>query len=183
MERSGTTRKLSPKFKRVLKDCEIPGKITNPGTGGGEQIQFGPFQFVRRRVLSAVYSKALDIDQDGEYMPWTDLPVHAAAQTYREMVSKEQYDYLYEPKDPKKYNMPKLKGNFSRAMRNQGVLAFRFIDHIDGKPLITGSEWIKDELIYYDQTGTQKPQSSPSPWDQSHCFWIPRFTPGKSQSA
>jgi len=108
--------------------------------------------------LAAVYSKALDIDQDGEYMPWTDLPVHVAAQIYREMVAKEQYDYLYEPKDPKKYNMPTLKGNFSRAMRNQGLLSFRFIDHMDGKQLVTGSEWIKDDLIYYDPRELKNPK-------------------------
>jgi hypothetical protein len=74
------------------------------------------------------------------------------------MVSKEQYDYLYEPRDPRKYNMPKLKGNFSRAMRNQGILAYRFIDNIDGKSIVTDSEWIKDDLIYYDQRELKNPK-------------------------
>jgi hypothetical protein len=150
--------KFIEEISSVLKETNIPGEIGDSGSGGGEKIRVGPFQFIRRRVLAAVYSKALDIDQDGEYMPWTDLPVHVAAQTYREMVAKEQYDYLYEPKDPKKYNMPKLKGNFSRAMRNQGLLSFRFVDHIDGKQLATGSEWIKDDLIYYDPRELKNPK-------------------------
>jgi len=145
-----------------LENCKVPPKMIDPGSGGGEKIQVGPFQFIRRRVLAAIYSKALDVDQEGEYMPWTDLPVHAAAQTYRELVSREQYDYLYEPKDPKKFNLPVLKGNFSgnfsRTMRNKGILAFRFIDHMDGKPLVTGSEWANDELIFYEPRELKNPK-------------------------
>jgi hypothetical protein len=139
-------------------DCSIPPRMINPGSSGGEQIRIGPFQFVRRRVLAAIYSKALDLDQEGEYMPWTDLPVHAAAQTFRDLVSREQYDYLYEPKDAHKFNMPKLKANFSRRMRNQGVLAFRFIDHIDGVPLNTGSEFVENELIRYESRELKGPK-------------------------
>jgi hypothetical protein len=145
-------------ISEILQACKIPTKILDPGTKGVDQIRVGPFQFVRRRVLAAIYSKALDIDQAGEYMPWTDLPVHAAAQTYRDLISKEQYDYLYEPKDPIKYNLPKLRGNFFRAMRNQGVLAFRFVDHCDGKPLHIGSEWANDELIYYQSRELKNPK-------------------------
>ena len=145
----------------IIQGCPFPQKILVPGSDGGEQIRVGPFQFLRRRVLAAVYSKALDLDreqEDDDYMPWSDLPVHAAAQTFRDLVAKEQYDYLYEPKDAHKFNMPKLKGNFSFRMRNQGVLSFRFIDHINGAPLKPGSEWDNSELIRYEPRELKSPK-------------------------
>jgi hypothetical protein len=43
-------------------------------------------------------------------------------------------------------------------MRNQGILSFRFVDHIDGKPLATGSEWANDELIYYQPRELKNPK-------------------------
>jgi len=161
LETNGEVRyynKSLDQIQDILKNCKYPERIPNLGGQGGKEIRVGPFQFVRRRVLAAIYSQALDVDQDGEYMSWTNLPVHVAAQTFRDMVSKEQYDYLYEPKDPYNYNMPKLKGNFSRTMRNQGVLAFRFIDHRDGEPLTTGSEWADEELIYYQSRELKNPK-------------------------
>ena len=47
---------------------------------------------------------------------------------------KEQYDNLYQPNNPNQYNIPKLKGNLARAVRNQGILAFRFIERFDAEP-------------------------------------------------
>jgi len=141
----------------IIDECPFSPELIRSASGD-PQIRVGPFQFVRRRVLAAVYSKALDIDQEGEYMPWTNLPVHAAAQTFRDLVAKEQYDYLYEPKDTHKFNIPKLKSNFSRRMRNQGVLSFRFVDHIDGEPLTPGSAWLDEELVRYDDQELKTPK-------------------------
>jgi hypothetical protein len=74
------------------------------------------------------------------------------------MVSREQYDYLYQIDDPAKFNLPKLKGNFSRKVRNQGVLAFRFVDHIDGEPLEANQELESEQLRYYEQRELKTPK-------------------------
>jgi hypothetical protein len=43
-------------------------------------------------------------------------------------------------------------------MVNQGILSFRFIDHVDGKALNMGSEWSNDELIYYEPRELKNPK-------------------------
>ncbi len=139
--------------------CQIPARLLFKAPP--KQIKVGPYLFDRKRVLAAVYSEALDLDRaegESEHMPWTNLPVHVAAQTFRDMVAREQYDYLYQPKDPHKFNMPKLKGNFSRAVRNQGVLAFRFVDHVDGLPLEEGDELAQGQLQFYEKRELKNPK-------------------------
>jgi hypothetical protein len=151
-------KKSLDQIQAILENCKFPQSILYPGSESGENVRFGPFVFVRKRVLAAIYSKALEIDQEGEYMPWTNLPVHATAQTFRNLVAKEQYDYLFEPKDAHKFNIPKLKANLSAKMRNQGVLAYRFVDQVDGKSLAIGKEWSEDELIFYEPKELENPK-------------------------
>ncbi len=147
------------KILQKLKTCQIPEKllITKPP----KQTMVGPYLFDRQRVVAAVYSEAQDKDRaefEPEQMHWTQLPVHVAAQTFRDMVSREQYDYLYQLNDPDKFNLPKLKANLRRVVRNQGVLAFRFVEHINGLPLELGDELEPDELIYYTNREFKNPK-------------------------
>ena len=147
------------KIQKQLDSCPISGQavITLPT----KQKKIGPYLFDRKRVVAAVYSEAKDQDREefeDEQMHWTKLPVHVAAQTFRDLVSKEQYDYLYQPNDPHKFNLPKLKANLRIAVRNQGVLSFRFVDHIDGLPLEALNELEPDELVYYDKRELENPK-------------------------
>ncbi len=138
------------KIKNCLVSCKLPTPplfATRP-----KPTNIGPYLFDPKRVIAAVYSEAQDQDRvegEAEQMHWTNLPVHVAAQLFRDLVSKEQYNYLYQPNDPDKFNLPKLKGNLRRAVRNQGVLAFRFVDHVDGLPLKSDDELEPEKLVYY----------------------------------
>ena len=114
-----------------------------------KDARVGPFSLFPKRVLAAVYSRALDRDLENQFMPWTDLPVHVAAQTYRDLVSKEYYDHLYQPDNENSFNLPALKSLMRIKMRNQGVLAFRFNDHIEGRPLEKDDRMPLDDLIRY----------------------------------
>jgi len=146
-------------IRSYLAGCTIPGSLMF--TREERQVRVGPFLFDRKRVLAAVYSDALDINRvagEDKHMHWTKLPVHVAAQIFRDLVSREQYDYLYQPKATSTYNMPKLKANLSRAVRNQGVLAFRFVDHMDGEAFQLGKTMDPDELQYYDKRDLKTPK-------------------------
>lgn len=159
---NGEVQKYQEQISQILtelENCQIPERLLYKSAPKQENV--GPYLFDRKRVLAAVYSEALDLDRvegEAEHMPWTNLPVHVAAQTFRDMVSREQYDYLYQPKDPNKFNIPILKGNFSREVRNQGVLAFRFVDHIDGLPLKPGDELEPEQLLYYKNRELKNPK-------------------------
>jgi hypothetical protein len=91
-------------------------------------------------------------------MPWTDLPVHVAAQTYRDLVSREYYDHLYQPNDAGQFNLPKLKGMMRIKMRNQGILAFRFIDHFDSRSLEENTQIPLNNLIHYNVQELKTPK-------------------------
>lgn len=146
-------------IQKRLEACQIPEKllITVPP----KQTKIGPYIFDRNRILSAVYSEAQDkdrLEEEDERMHWSILPVHVAAQIFRDLVSKEQYDYLYQPGEPNKFNLPKLKANLSRAVRNQGVLAFRYLDHIEGMPLTSGDELEPEKLFYLNNRQLKNPK-------------------------
>ena len=144
----------------LLDRCRFPDRLLKPSRSDSQRKQVGPFHLDEQRVLAAIYSQALDRNRgdDGEHMPWTELPVHVAVQIFRDIVSREQYDHLYMLGDPNRYNLPMLKNNLRVRMRNQGVLAFRFVDQVDGKTLEKGSEWDDDELVYYPEQELRTPK-------------------------
>lgn len=95
-----------------------------------------PFVFNRTRVFSALASKAIDVKGKEKYMRWDTLPNSVAVDIFREMLNKQAYDHLYEePGNPKEFPLPELKNQFRTAIRNLGVLSFRYIERVDGKPL------------------------------------------------
>jgi hypothetical protein len=123
--------------------------------------QVGPFLFDRDRVLAAVYSEALNVDRFAEeeaHLPWSDLPAHVAVQIYRDMISREQFDHLYEPNNPNSYNIPKLKGNLSRAVRNQGVLAYRYTERFDAQTLQENDSIRQQDKVQYQQQDLTNPK-------------------------
>ena len=142
---------LIRELQGIIEKSSFPGEMLNNEECSQNTDDIRPFRLNHRRVLSAIYSRALDHDfsLEDKHMPWTDLPIHVAAQTFRDMVLKEQYDYLFEPKDPTRYRLPVLQGNFIKKMRNQGILAFRFVDSIDGEPIKKEAEWNENNLVYY----------------------------------
>jgi hypothetical protein len=60
------------------------------------------------------------------------------------MINHEMYDRLFEPTDPSQFPILELRGLFLRRMRNQGVLAYRFVERIDGKRFRPDQIWVEN---------------------------------------
>jgi hypothetical protein len=116
-----------------------------PGEKIYESSQTGPFLFDAHRVFDAIASKPYDVDER-EIKEWTELPAHAAAGLFRNLVSQEYYDNLYKPSDPQEYPISELKQRFSKHMRNQGVLAYQYFENSDGSPIQVGQDWVVGEM-------------------------------------
>jgi len=102
-----------------------------------------PFTVDPARVFAAVYSQAQDVEED-KRVDWTELPAHAAVEVFRNLLSQEFYDHLYEPMDPVDYPLQILKSNLSKKVRNLGVLSYQYIERRDWKQFIIGQhvdEW------------------------------------------
>jgi hypothetical protein len=71
-----------------------------------------------------------------------------AADIYRNLLAEQEYDNLYRPTDPADYPIRNLKQRFARLVRNQGILAFQYVERVDGKDIR-----IKDKLRDEDLRG------------------------------
>lgn len=105
-----------------------------------------PFYVDPQRVFAAVSSRA-QTGNEGEPLEWNSLPAIAATEIFRDMLSGEKYDYLYQPEHPSQYPVKELKTRFDKKVRNLGVLSFQFVQRKDGSPLKKGDTWNPDELI------------------------------------
>jgi hypothetical protein len=112
------------------------------------QPSTSPFLFDPQRVFAAIYAATHD-SEENEYKEWSELPTHIATEIFRKKLNQEVYDHLYRPEDRDKYPLFDLKRNFANAVRNQGVLAYQFIESYDGQPLEEGQEWEKGHLAYF----------------------------------
>jgi hypothetical protein len=149
-ERIKEIRNLLREIGRTRKSREQSGKVEEQWTG--------PFLFNRKRVFSAIYSEAQDAQNQDETMPWSDLPAHAAAQTLRNILAKEIYDYIYEPGKPDEFNLYQLKSNLANALKNQGIMAHRFVEGPQGQPLFEGQKWREGELKFYSKVEFKTPK-------------------------
>ncbi len=135
-------------------------------------VVVSPFEFDRERIFSAVFAKALEPGTN-KIRDWDMLPGDVGVQTFRDLLNKISYDQLYQfdvdnPEaklnpDPEKqrnfsYNLPKIKGQFSTRMRNQGILAFRFVARQDGSPLQPNDLWDENLLSVLPVQQLQNPK-------------------------
>lgn len=80
------------------------------------------------RIFAAVFSEARD--EKGKLIPWTDLPVRVAAGYFREMLTKINYDQLYNVGgEQEEFPIPRYKTQLKFLMRNNGILSFRLVFH------------------------------------------------------
>ncbi|HVN53106.1 MAG TPA: hypothetical protein VMT46_02155 [Anaerolineaceae bacterium] len=122
-----------------------------------------PFEYNPARVFAAVYSQARDAQQ-GDLSPWQELPPLVALDIFRELLSHEDYDHLYETPRPasaenmydqalrpppdrpiytagapgEAFPLRGLQYRFRLAVRNQGILGFQYIEDSRGLELQTG---------------------------------------------
>ncbi len=121
------------KYKKFQEDVNPPAKTF-------DRSQTGPYLFDEHRVFDAVVSKPYDVD-DREIKEWTELPAHVAAGIFRNLVNREYYDNLYKPSDQKEYPILELKQQFTVKMRNQGILAFQYVENRDGSQIHVDQVW------------------------------------------
>ncbi len=81
--------------------------------------------FNKERVFAAVFAQARNNSQ--EILSWTDLPARVAVDFYREILLQTNYDDLYDIKRSGSLPLGQYKRKLRLAMRNNGILSYRFI--------------------------------------------------------
>lgn len=92
--------------------------------------------FNEERVFNAVFSEARG--DENELMSWVQLPPHVAVDIFRELLSKYNYDQLYQPEEQPDFPIPVLRGQFRTHVRNTGLLSYRLVFHKTRKPFTPG---------------------------------------------
>lgn len=101
-----------------------------------------------QRILSA-YSAIPSSQPVQPALDWSDLPLQICIDLFREFIASIPYQAIYSPHHPVTHSLSELKSQFSKRMRNQGVLAFQFVQRKDNHPIHVGDEWEVAELIFY----------------------------------
>jgi hypothetical protein len=65
------------------------------------------------------------------------------------MLVQENYDSLYMPKDSEDFPLARMRGIFSKNVRNLGILAYQYIKRKDGQPLEEGQVWDEELLSFF----------------------------------
>jgi hypothetical protein len=101
-----------------------------------------------QRILSAFF--AIPSSQPLQpALDWSDLPLQIAMDLFREFIASIPYQAIYFPHRPFTHSLTELKSRFSKYMRNQGVLAFQFVQRKDNHPIRVGEEWDASQFIFY----------------------------------
>ena len=87
----------------------------------------------RHRVFSAVFTQARD--EKEELIPWEDLPPMVAADFFRELIQKYNYDQLFKPLTEGGFPISELRKQFRIQVRNSGLLNYRLVLHASRRPL------------------------------------------------
>jgi hypothetical protein len=78
------------------------------------------------RVFHAFYSVSSDPAKN-EKLEWTELPAKIAADEFRTLINKENFDDLYQPKNEGSPPIKKVREALKNRMRNLGVLDFELV--------------------------------------------------------
>lgn len=124
----------------------------------GRFKRYLPLSFSEKRVTAAVYSRARDA-QSGDLGEWTDLVSQVIVDVFRDIISGYRYDELYLPDKPEEFPLfTKIKPEFSRRIRNAGVLSFRFVRRRGGQALKKGDVWDVGQLRFSPVQELQGPK-------------------------
>jgi hypothetical protein len=107
-----------------------------------------PYAVDENRIFAAVSSGAQDV-ADEKILDWTELPVYAAVEVFRNILSQELYDNLYLPTEPEAYPLNNMKSFFSKKVRNLGILSYQFVKPSVGNTLVPGQVWNPAVLTFY----------------------------------
>ena len=115
------------------------------------------FSADQQRIFAAVFSQAYDT-QEQRYLDWTELPIYAAVEVFRGMLVQEMYDSLYMPQDAQDFPLSRMRGSFSKKVRNLGILAYQYVKRRDGQPLKEGQVWEDGPLSFYPPQDLHQPK-------------------------
>ena len=101
-------------------------------------------EFDAERVFAAVFSAARNA-QD-EVVPWYDLPTQVAVEQFREILSRENYDTLYQQGPSARLPLAEVQSKLRVRMRDMGILSFRVLAH-KGQDLEAGQVYAPTELF------------------------------------
>ena len=116
-----------------------------------------PYAVDESRIFAAVASRAQDVAEK-KILDWTELPVYVAVGVFRNMLSQELYDNLYLPKEPETYPLTIMRSNFSRRVRNLGILSYQYVKRRDGTMLESGQIWNPADLTSFPAQNLQSPK-------------------------
>lgn len=89
-----------------------------------------PFLVDPARIFAAAYARAESPNGD-RMIEWTELPTQVATDIFRAELASKFYNNLYEPDLAKEFGLSETKKKFANKVRNQGVLAFQWIEWPD----------------------------------------------------
>lgn len=98
----------------------------------------------QKRAFSAVFAQARSPEKD--VLAWTELPTRVAASFYREIMPTINYDELYAIRENGKFPLFDYKAKLRLRMRNNGMLAYRLVYHINGEQLMVGKVYHESQL-------------------------------------
>jgi hypothetical protein len=122
-----------------------------------EELSPVPYIYEPGRVFSAITARAWQ-GRSPETTDWTQLPLLAGVEIIHNMLAHEIYDKLYMQLDPVRYYLRDFRQNFNRRMRNQGVLAFQFIERQNGAPVQPGDLCTPENMVFFPVHELRQPK-------------------------
>lgn len=102
--------------------------------------------FNSERVYAAVNAKARNGNLD--VIKWIDLPTQVAVEIYRDVLSKANYDELYDIRGEQGgFPLPRFRRKLGQRMRGSGILSFRFLYQTSGTELEAGRVYRERDLL------------------------------------
>ncbi len=125
---------------------------------GKNKQQHMPFLFDPERVFRAIYSDARRTQDDG-VESWVDLPLRVAVEAFHNAIATVRYTDLYLPEESRDFPLIQtFRPNFSRVVRNQGVLSFQFVRRKNGQPFQAGDDWNEADLDIFPAQPLRSPK-------------------------
>jgi len=134
--------------------------LTSSAPGQNQAIPPGrPYLFDPGRVFSAITARArlwtrgegrnariLSADTQpvesirSDRLDWSQLPLQAGVEVFRNLLVQEIYDNLYNPTSPEGLRIWEFRTDFGVRVRNLGVLAFQYYQRKDDQVFSKGQE-------------------------------------------
>jgi len=114
-----------------------------------------PYLYEPQRALRAVLARARQ-GETVQSVDWTQLPTLTGIEILHNLLARVFYDKLYLPLHPTENHYFGLRENFNRRVRNQGILAYQFVERRDHQPIQVDDA--ESELVFYPVRRCRQPR-------------------------